>query len=189
MADEFAPLVTPEEFRMVTGAEVDDASDDRISELLAQASGLVRATCGWHLAPRITQTVTVDGSGADTVALPTLHLIDLLAVTDNGTPVDLEQVEWSTAGFLICRNRCWTRRLRGVRAEILHGHTRTPAEVRAVVVAIVERALPRSAGRGVVSERTGPFQVTWNQTVQDGGLVLLDFEGRVLDRYAIPGRP
>jgi hypothetical protein len=186
MVDELAPLVTPEEFRRLTGTEVDDG---RLGELLAQASGLVRTWCGWHIAPRITQVMTVDGSGAYTLALPTLHLVDLLAVTENGRPVELEWVEWSTAGFLIHRHQCWTPRLRGVRAEILHGHARTPAEVRAVVAAIAARALAYPAGKGVASERAGPFQVTWSQTAQDGGLVLLGFEERVLDRYTIPDRP
>lgn len=188
MADELAPLVTVEEFRMVTGADDGDVSDARLGELLAQASGLVRTWCGWHLAPRITQAVTVDGSGASTLALPSLHLVDLLAIVENEAPVDLELVEWSRAGFLIRRDRCWTCRLRGVRAEILHGHARTPAEVRAVVVAIVARAVVHPAGTGVASERTGPFQVTYAQTAQDGGMVLLDFEERVLDRYTICDR-
>jgi hypothetical protein len=184
--DELPTLVTPEEFRLLTGSDVED---DRAGELLAQASGLVRTWCGWHLAARLTQAVVVDGSGAETVALPTLHLVDLLAVTENGVPVELELVEWSTAGFLIRRSRRWTSRLRGVRAEILHGLARTPTEVRAVVIAIVARAVAHPAGTGVASERTGPFQITWSQTAQDGGLVLLDFEERVLDRYTIPDKP
>lgn len=56
------------------------------------------------------------------------------------------------------------------------------------MVAVVAGVLAHPAGKGVASERIGPFQVTYSQAAQDGGLVLLAFDERVLDRYSLPDR-
>ena len=47
----------------------------------------VRAYCGWHIAPVVTETLTLDGPGGHLLVLPTLRLVDLLSVTNEGHAV------------------------------------------------------------------------------------------------------
>jgi hypothetical protein len=47
----------------------------------------VRAFCGWHIAPEVTETLTLDGPGGYVLVLPTLHLVDLVSVTNDGTAI------------------------------------------------------------------------------------------------------
>jgi hypothetical protein len=59
----------------------------------------VRAFCGWHIAPEVTETLTLDGPGGYVLVLPTLHLVDLVSVTNDGTavtdPASTGTSEWS----------------------------------------------------------------------------------------------
>ena len=38
------------------------------------AQAAVRAYCGWHIAPSLSETLVLDGTGARAFILPTLHL-------------------------------------------------------------------------------------------------------------------
>lgn len=181
------PLATPAE--LVVYSPDLQIPETRARMLLAQASALVRGYCGWHLAPQIREPVRVDGSGAQLQPLPTLHLVEIERVVENGNSIALSRIRWSVAGFLLHRHRPWTLVLRGITATIVHGHIHTPPDVQAVVLAMAARVAAAPVGGGVQSERTGPFQVTWNTTAQAGGMMLLDHEQRVLDRHSLPDRP
>jgi len=146
--------------------------------LVAAAEGAVRLYCGWHIAPlREDDAVTVDGSGAKVQGLPTMHLVDVSAVTEDGETVDLEPVQWSEAGYL-WRCQAWTRKLRGVIATITHGYEDVPPEVHAVVLDLAQ-LMVNSQG-GAVRQVAGPFQV------QVAAQQMTDLHKLVLDRYRIP---
>lgn len=83
------------------------------------ASAVVRAYCGWHIAPVLTTDVVCDGPGSTTLILPTLRLQSINSCTVSGPPddgiaptvVDLAtEVEWSEAG--VVRGPFRTKRLR-----------------------------------------------------------------------------
>lgn len=153
---------------------------------LAAAAGQVESLCGWHIAPQRTDTVTVDGSGSQIQELPTLHLVDLVSVTEDGTAVDLDGVgvQWSATGYL-WRPSVWTRRLRGVVAEIEHGYAATPPEVVAIVCANAVRGL--TLVPGVSRETSGGESISYSP---GEGVALTDQEERVLTRrYQITNRP
>lgn len=156
--------------------------------LLDIASGDVRTYCGWHIAPSVTETVTADGSGGLVQALPTLNLTAVTAITEDGEPVDMDDVHWSTAG-LVTRATPWTSRLGGVTANITHGYSTVPAEIVGVVLMAAVRAAVSPTG--AVREQAGPFSITYSQTSpnQAGGVVLLPHEKLVLDRYSISNQP
>lgn len=157
---------------------------------LAAAEALVRSYCGWHIAPSRTETVTVDGSGAQVQPLPTLHLTALTSVTeDDDQIVDLAQVRWSDAGYLWRRDCHWTRRLRGVEAAIEHGYAEVPADVQSVVLSVAARSV--ASPDGVVRQQAGTFSVTYSQAAFNvaGGVALLAHERAILDRYRIPPVP
>lgn len=179
-----APLLSPDEFTTLTGLDVDPT---RLALLLDQASARVRAYCGWHIAPKLTGAVVVaDGTGGRTLSLPTLLLVDLVSVSEDGTALDVATVDWSAHGVLELP-RAWTCRRRGVVAVIDHGYEETPDEIGAVVCSIVARMAPNPLG--LVREQTGPFSVTYPQTApnQAGGIALNLAEEAALAPYRIPG--
>lgn len=186
------PLATPEQLETYAGLGL--LGEPRGDMLLDAASAAVRGYCGWHIAPSLTETLTLDGSGGQVQTLPTLHLTDVTEVLQNGTAVDLATVQWSAAGYL-WRPCAWSTPgcigaplLRGVTVAIVHGYTPVPAELVAVVCSVAARAAVSPTG--VVREQTGPFSVTYSQTAPNtaGGVALLPAETAILDRYRIPGR-
>lgn len=151
------------------------------------AVSAVRSYCGWHIAPSVTETVTVDGPGVGMLLLPTLHLTAVTDVTNDGEVADPANVEWSERGA-IRTNKCWTRKWRGVQVTITHGFEDFPHEVLAVC-----RDMAKSDGRiGASAMTSGPHQVQFGVTgagVQAGAVGMSDLQMRVLERYKLPGRP
>lgn len=86
---------------------------------LAAVASAVRRRCGWHIGPVVDQTFTVDGRGAGWLVLPTLRMVDLLALTVDGAAQDVTGVEWSHRGMI--RGIVSARRYRGVQVTIRHG--------------------------------------------------------------------
>lgn len=112
------PLATTTDYEDLIGpapAGVD------LDELLTKASKAIRRYCRWHIAPAIDVTLTVDGSGALDLILPTLKLNSIAAVVEDGTALSLAELEWTEMGWLRKPAGRWTRKLRGVVASINHG--------------------------------------------------------------------
>lgn len=138
----------------------------------AQAVASVREYCGWHIAPEIDEEVTADGSGCAVQMLPTLRLVDLISITNDGVAVS--NPEWSAAGFV---RGLWTCRLRGVTATMRHGYEDWPADLLGVMV-----ELAADAGKGRVSQVTNrAYQVSFDLDSET------DRQRSVLDRYRLQG--
>lgn len=155
------------------------------AEARARAEAEVRAYCGWHIAPSRSDTLVVDGSGAMVQALPTLRVTALTALSEEGTAVDLAEVEWSEAGFLR-RTTPFTARLRGVSVTVTHGYDAIPLDVQAVIDRLTTRGVQSSssvyAQVGQVSYATGADGLPATAT-------LTELDRAVLDRYRLPPRP
>lgn len=141
---------------------------------VAAVTEWIRGRCGWHIAPTITETVTVDGTDTRVLAMPSLHITAVDTVTESGTAVD---VEWSTVGLLRHPNR-WTDRWRSVTVTYTHGYPSVPADLAKVVIEAALR-LPEP-GAGAV-KKVGPFEMA-------STAVFLPEELETIDRYRIlPG--
>jgi hypothetical protein len=138
----------------------------------AAANAAVRAYCGWHVAPVVTETVTLDGSGTNLMFLPTLHLVDLVSIVNDGETV--EDPEWSAVGVV---RGTWTTKFRGVVATMEHGHTVCPPEILAVLTEIATSDLPGSA----TSLASGPYKVGFGSTGPNAAAS----HASVLDAYRI----
>jgi hypothetical protein len=151
-------LATHEDVAKLTGQTFDAAQQARLTLYLAAASRMLREAAGWHLYPVIGEDVTLDGSGAASQLLPTMRLVELLGVTENGVALDVAGgVEWSADGYLRKLNGApWTRRLRGVRASIRHGYP-VLEDVQRLACELAARALHVSKAPGVSQINTGPF--------------------------------
>lgn len=119
----------------------------------------IRAICGWHIAPVITETVTLDGSGGSVQLFPTLALRKITALTVNGQVIAqdvLDNLEISRRGM--ARGVHWGNRYSGVVATIEHGFELTPADLRSVASRIETMARLFASGGGSV--RIGQVQVS-----------------------------
>lgn len=147
----------------------------------AAACAAVRAYCGWHIAPSVTETVTVDGSGGSVQFLPTLHLTDLVSISSDGTVIT--DPEWSTTGMV---RGSWTSKFRGVVATMIHGYDECPDDVMAVLANLAESGDLMAGARQITS---GPHSVTLTEAAQAGASALSPGHMAVLDRYRIGSRP
>lgn len=161
-------------------ASADPAVDD-----LAAAEAAVRSYCGWHVAPVIIEDVVLDGSGTASLFVKSLRLVNVLAASVDGVALDVSSLEWSAAGFLRAPGK-FPDKLRSVRLTIEHGFNDVP-DVVATVRSIAARAT--ASPTGVVREQAGAVSLSMSLTAPgvSGGVVLMDHERRMLDRYRIPG--
>lgn len=157
------------------------------TDRLDAAEQMVRDYCGWHIAPVITQTIVLDGSGARSLFVPSLKVLNVTACKVRGLELDVTALEWSGDGFL--RRDCgWPDRLRSIELTIEHGFEFAPG-VAEIVKEIASRAASAVGGR--TRESAGGVNIT-NALVApgvSGGVVLMEHEKAALDRYRIFGRP
>ena len=151
-------------------------------EAWAAACAAVRAYCGWHVAPSITDTYTLDGSGSQFQALPSMHVTDIVLVTELGTDLDASGYEWSEMGQL-WREAGWAGHFRGLIVEMTHGYDSCPPEI----LGVLQEAASRGVGGSAVSQ-VGQVRMGGVSGVPGAASFMLD-QKAVLDRYAIPGRP
>lgn len=130
----------------------------------------------------IVQDLVVDGSGAHHVLLPSLRVVDITAAKNGTTVLDPLDLEWSETGIVRAPG-LWTKRLRGVRMTVQHGFESVP-DVVEIIRAIASRG--ESPG-GVVREQVGQTSLAYSQVAPgvSGGVVLMDHERAMLDRYRI----
>lgn len=115
----------------------------------AQAS--VRRFCGWHVAPSLTETVTVDAYGGRTLLLRTKHLTGLESVLVDDEDVT-DRVRWSPAGILTLRAGCWPDDVGAVTLNMTHGYgAEEVPDVVALIATIAKRA---SSQPGIVASQS-----------------------------------
>ena len=165
---------------------------------LAAALGWARRYCRWHVWPRRTEEIVVDGSGAEVLQLPSLRVAAIESVTEAPSwrgsspaadPVVLAEgrdFTWSAAGMLRKRSGRWTAEFRGVTVSLTHGFD---AEEVSDLLGVVAQAAVRSANlAGGEIARVGSigFQSTPGAAAA-GGSAFLQSEYAVLDQFRLNG--
>lgn len=165
---------------LLSTPSADPAQDD-----LAAAEAVVRKYCGWHVAPVIIEDLILDGTGTASLFIKSLRVVNVLAAEVDGTVLDPATLEWSEAGYLRIPG-AWPDKLRAVKLTVEHGFDDVP-DVAAIVRAIAARA--SASPTGVVREQAGAVSIGFSLTAPgvSGGVVLMDHERRMLDKYRIPG--
>lgn len=147
-----------------------------------ESAGLaaVRAWCGWHVAPSLTETVKVEGDGGRVLLLPSLHVTAVTEVRNEAGTIIGTDYKWRENG--IVRGRWMCEDL--YEFDIAHGYDSMPSELQAIVDDI------DSAGVGsrlASSEGAGPFSRSFGSST--------DLESQpisvraVIGRYRLPPRP
>lgn len=145
----------------------------------------VRRYCGWHVAPVLTEDMTLDGPGGRALLIPSGQLLGVESLEEDGQVVDLESLEVSKAGVIRRSGGPWTNRLGGIKLTVKHGYDEFD-DLRGVVEQIAKRAA--STGSGALSESAGPFSVRRGTTGGGGevvGIPLLATEKETLAPYKI----
>ena len=146
------------------------------------AVSAIRAWCGWHVAPAHLETLRLDGTGAREVFLPSLHVLEVLQVLDDGREVT--DFEWSTNG-IIRKASPFTRKLGGITVQLKHGYPDMPE-----VLGGVAKAMSGLAGASAAAQVTsGPFNVSPPVGVEGGGVGLNSLHRAALAPYRLGGLP
>jgi len=106
------------------------AADANTATVLAAALAGARRYCGWTVSPVATAvTVTVDGPGGQVLALPTRNLIEVTAVTENGTALEVADLDVSRVKGTVEKypRARWTSRNGGISVTMTHGLTEAEA--------------------------------------------------------------
>lgn len=96
-ATELGPLIDLAEFHERTGNAF--SQDARLETSIAAVSARFRMWCGWHIWPRLTCEVVLDG-GERCVWLPASVVSDVLEVKVGGTTLDSSRYQWGKDGRL-----------------------------------------------------------------------------------------
>ena len=84
--DDLPDLITPEQFSDATDGRYD--GDGRIPDAIAAASAAIRNWCGWHVAPALDCSITLDGEAGD-IWLPVGTLNSVASATVDGSEVEV----------------------------------------------------------------------------------------------------
>lgn len=178
MTDE--PLVDVDDLKNFEGAPFEE-------NVVETASASIRADAGWHIAPEITETLTLDSAGDDVLLLPTLKLNKVESVkdvSDEDNPRELEGWRKSSSGMI--ERRCgFPCGFETVEVKIKHGYEECPPELLAL---IAERAQQADKDSRINQEQSGQEMISYSSGA--GGMTTSSKRvPRALARYMLPARP
>jgi hypothetical protein len=105
--------------------------DDEVTQGLVDAAlAAARRYCGWPVSPVVTGvTLVVDGPGGRVLSLPTLNLITLTSITENGEVLDVTKLDVSRRKGTVEKYPYgwWTRRAGGITVTMTHGFAEVEA--------------------------------------------------------------
>jgi hypothetical protein len=146
--------------------------------LIAGATDAIRLWCGWHVAPVIEETVTLDSEGSASLRLPTGRLVTATGLKVDGVPVPDDAWDYSTAGMIRLRRGVFPDRFRAVEVTITHGWPQAPS-LEAVITRSVLSAC--ASPMGATREQAGSISATWARA----GMTLSDTDRRELAAYRL----
>ena len=163
-----------------------DADADETAEILERSLAEVRRWCGWHVTPVLTdQQITLDGPGGRLLWLPSLRVVDLTAVTEDGVALNVTELEWSHNGLVRkpITAPYWTEKFRGITVTISHGYA-DAKDFEAAVFSVADRKSQAPVGGSVIS--VGPFR--WSDDRSVSGYSFTESELAVLRQYRLERR-
>lgn len=131
--------------------------------VVSAAADQVRAICGWHVAPTVTETITLSWSPAGHYLLPSLKVWSVSSVTCAGLPVKFDWTPWGGLWVSGTASPAFGSRMRAVEVTLMHGYATCPEDVRAVV----SRLARESSKRRARSETAGPFATVYVEDETD----------------------
>lgn len=148
------------------------------------AQRVIRAYCGWHVAPIITETLTLDAHGGKILTLPSKRVINITRLDINGDNV-LDNATWSTAGTVQFDTNLLPDAPGSITVELTHGYE--PDDVPEVIE--LTRVIARRAAQhqsGISSQSVNGSSVSYQTYGGTAlGLQLLAIEKDMLAPYKL----
>lgn len=185
---ELPPLASPAEVEAYTKGKL-KAVDLRVPAALAAVSRSIRRRAGWHIWPLVTaHTLVLDGPGGTVLSLPTLKLVALTSIDDDGTalvPADL-RISPSTGLVKKRDGAAWSTEYGAITVVMDHGEEEVP-ELANLALKLVARGL--ASTMGATREQSGALSVNWSMTTQGvaAGIVPTADERSLMDSYVLTG--
>src|SRR5690625_5819676 len=88
---------------------------------VAAATQMIRDYCGWHIAPVEEETLVLDGTGTNTLLLPSRRVVQVSQVLVRDEPLDSAGYEWSAIGALWRLGGVWLEAFRSIEDDLVHG--------------------------------------------------------------------
>jgi hypothetical protein len=154
--------------------------------VVTAAEESVRDEAGWHIAPVVTETVTVDGSGASPyLLLPSLRIVSVASVRALVDDAWVDLTGWRIAGSgMLWRSAGWAYGIAAVEVTMSHGYPTVPAGLLPVVAARCQRSM-------VDATMTQRSETAGGRTLSESyNINRLEIEASAtgLDRYKLAGR-
>jgi hypothetical protein len=161
---------------LVSVADLADFPGAPFVETRVESAGeAVRAEAGWHIAPVLTETLTVDGEGGHLLFLPSLRVLEVTEIRDVTYDEPRVITGWrKSKRGVIYRAGGWPVGFESIEVDVVHGYAACPAELLPVIAEYTTRR--------VTQESLGSRSVSF---ASDEGARL---DSRVA-RYKIPSRP
>ncbi len=160
------------------------ASDLETARLLAAGLSEVRQFCGWHVTPvKEDHVLELDGPGGRLLALPTLKLIALTAVTEDGAAVDISALYVSKRGLVRKKSGgFWSPHYGAITVTMDHGiDDDDAAAFNAAVLSVVDRLSQVPTGGQPIA--VGPFR--WAEDKHVAGSEFSARELSILEQYRL----
>ncbi len=170
-------------------------SDAAAAAALDAVLAAARRHCGWHVSPARTEEITLDGPGGCILDIPTRRLTDVDGVTESGTDLDVDTLNWSTDGphgarITKASGARWTDQYRAIVVDITHGFTEAQAADwrRAIIDMVDAVSYESSAGsdRPLKRKRVDDTENEWFDFTAAADKAVYS-SATVLDGYQIPG--
>jgi hypothetical protein len=153
----------------------DDTDDDALQALLDAALAAARRYCGWPVSPVVEDDeLIIDGPGGRVLSLPTLNLIEVSELSENGVAADVTKLDISRRKGTITKRShgCWTHRDGAIAVTMTHGFTEAQAaDWRRAVLRLVDTMSLQPATVGAEREpdmsrkRVDDVEYQWFQTI------------------------
>lgn len=188
------PETEPEDL-LLTATEIQDVTNRDMPTGLAQAiaqmaTDAVRDYCGWRVAKTATETVTVASRGGHSLFLPSLNIVSIGNVTENGVTIaEPADYDWDESGILYRGgrgNRRWHTGRRAVTVTLTHGYEKCPGGIAQAIASAVARGALVPAG-GLTSESAIGQNFTYSRTSSGlaAGAMFVDDELLRLDVHRL----
>jgi hypothetical protein len=178
-----------------------DSGDEEVIRMLSAALQVARRRAGWHVSPVREETLILDGPDSRVLFLPTMKVVEITAVEEDGVVLDVADVSVSTGTEFMPRPVAlrksgaawWTAEYGAIEIELSHGFTEAEAaDWRQGILSMVDQMslipVTASTGRsefGMSAQRVDDVQINWNPYATMAEELLFSMRS-VIDGYKLP---
>lgn len=170
-------LVSPADLASFPGAPFAPAIVDA-------AVANLRGDVQWHIAPEVTETITVDGSPDQQLVLPSLRIVEVTAIRDvtSTTPVTLTGWRVNVKTGILQRDEGWPDGFQAIEVDLTHGYTETPPDLYPAVVYYCQR---QTVDASLTSEAMGAWSEGYSSPPGAGGAQTMVYPASVIAKYNV----